>query len=161
MSPPCSGHRINSTARFDRGRNRGLFDRLVGTGEQRGRHGKPKRFRCPEIDDEFVPGRRLNWQLGRPFAFQDAVDITGGTPVLVEEVRTIRDQATGGDEGPLEIDRRQLVACRKCDDQIAMNKSQGAGCYDHTACGKLAKAATARSISASSRTLIVRTSKPS
>jgi hypothetical protein len=42
-----------------------LFDHFVGTGEQRGRHGKAERLSSFEIDHQFVLGRGLHWKVGR------------------------------------------------------------------------------------------------
>ena len=70
-----------------------------------------------------VLGRRLHRQVGRLLALEDAVDVAGGAPVLVDEIGPIGDQAAGGDEGAFVVDRGQLVPGRQRDDQIAMNAS--------------------------------------
>ena len=53
-----------------------LFDDFVGTRKQSPRQGKPERFVGPGIDDKLILCRRLNWEIGWRFAFQDAVDVT-------------------------------------------------------------------------------------
>src|SRR6516162_11735028 len=58
---------------------------------------------------------------------------TGRAPVLVEEIGPIRDQAAGGSEAALHIDRRQLVPGRQRDDQMAMNRHQRAARHDQPA----------------------------
>jgi hypothetical protein len=45
--------------------NVSLFDYLVGTREQRGRHGEAKRLRCLEVDHKLLLGRRLHRQVKR------------------------------------------------------------------------------------------------
>src|SRR5262249_17320820 len=54
-------------------------------------------------------------------------------PVLVYQISPVGDQAPGGDEMALEIDRRQLVLRRKRNDQIAMNNRRCAPGHDQTA----------------------------
>ena len=51
-----------------------------------------------EVDHQLVLGRRLHRQVGRLLALEDAVDVAGRAPVLVDQIRPIGDQAAGGDE---------------------------------------------------------------
>ena len=109
-----------------------------------------------------VLGRRLHRQVGRLLALEDAIDVAGGAPVLVDRIRPIGDQAAGGDEEAFEVDRGQLVPGRQRDDQIAMNASPTALAVTiRPPFGERAKAATARSISPASRMLTGLTSTPS
>ena len=87
-----------------------LFDHLVGAGEKRWRHGKTKRLGGLEIDRQLVSGRRLYRQVGWLLAFEDAIDIAGRLPVLVDVISPIGDEAAGGDEGTIEVDRGQFVS---------------------------------------------------
>ena len=102
---------------------------------------------------QLVLGRRLHRQVGRLLALEDAIDVAGRAPVLVDEIRPVGDQAAGGDEGTIEVDRRQSVPGRQRDDQLAMNVRQRARRHDQAAIRERAKAAMARSISPASRTL--------
>jgi hypothetical protein len=45
-----------------------------------------ERLRGLEVDHQFVPGRRLNRKVGWLFALEDAVDVAGGAPELVDEI---------------------------------------------------------------------------
>ena len=75
-----------------------LFDHLVGAGEQRWRHREAERLGSLEIDHQLVLGRRLHRQVGRLLALEDAIDIAGGAPVLVEQIGPVGDQAAAGDK---------------------------------------------------------------
>ena len=60
------------------------------------RHFEAKRLGGLQVDDQFVLGRRLHRQIGRLLALEDAIDIAGRAPVLIDEVRPVGDQAAGG-----------------------------------------------------------------
>ena len=66
------------------------------------RHREAERLRGLEIDHQFVFGRRLHRQVGGLLALEDAIDVAGRAPVLVDEIRPVGDQAAGGDEDALE-----------------------------------------------------------
>ena len=74
---------------------------------------RPERLRGLEVDDQLVLGRRLHRQVGRFLALEDAIDVAGRAPELVDLVRPIGDQAAGGDEEAFAVDRRQLVPGRQ------------------------------------------------
>jgi hypothetical protein len=72
----------------------------------------------------------LHRQVGRLLAIEDAIDVAGRTPVLIEDIVAVGDQAAGVDElAPVE-DRRQLVSGRQRDDRVAVNHCQRAACQN-------------------------------
>jgi hypothetical protein len=102
----------------------GANKNLVGAGEQRGRHVDAERLGGLQVDDELVLCRRLHRQVSGLLALEDAVDVAGGLPVHVDEIRPVGDQPAGGDERAFVVDRGQLVPARQRDDQIALSKPQ-------------------------------------
>ena len=85
---------------------------------------RPSAFRGLEIDHQLVLGRRLHRQVGWLLALEDAIDVAGRAPVLVDNIRPVGDQAAAGDEETFAVDRGQLVPGRQRDDQFAMNVSR-------------------------------------
>jgi hypothetical protein len=81
-----------------------LFDYLIGTCEQRRRHGETKRLCGLEIDRQFVLGRCLHRQVGRLFAFEDAVDVARRSPKWIGRIWPVGDQAAAGDEEAGRVD---------------------------------------------------------
>ena len=61
-----------------------------------------------EVDHQFVLDRRLHRQVGGLLAFEDAIDVAGRAPKLVDQVRPIGDQAAGGDV-VAGVDRGQMM----------------------------------------------------
>src|SRR6516225_9273094 len=99
---------------------RSLFGHMVGAGEKSLRHFKAERFGCLKVDCQFVLGWRLNWKVGRLLALEDAIDIAGRMPILVNFIRAIGDEATVCDEDTVGIDGGQSVLRRKCYDQFTI-----------------------------------------
>ena len=87
---------------------------------------RPSALAVLRLMHRFVFGRCLHRKIGWLLALEDTVDIAGRLPVLVDLIRSVGDQAAGGDEGAVVIDRRQLVSGRQCDDQLAMTPRQRA-----------------------------------
>ena len=69
-----------------------LFDHLVGGGLQRLRDGHAECVSGLEIDHQFEFGGCLHRKFGGFLALEDAVDVTGRAPVLVDKIRPIGDQ---------------------------------------------------------------------
>ena len=63
-----------------------LFDHLVGAGKYCRRNGEAERLRGFEIDHKFVFGRGLDRKVSCLFALEDAIDIVGRAPVLINKI---------------------------------------------------------------------------
>ena len=63
--------------RCPRGPSTPSFDDLVGGGKQRRRHVEAEAFGRSEIDDPLELGRRLDRQVARLLALEDAIDVPG------------------------------------------------------------------------------------
>src|ERR1700730_4033967 len=108
------------------------FDHLVGTREQRWRHLDAERLGGLEVNHQFVVGRRLHRKVGGLLALENAVDVAGGAPELVDVISPIGDQTAGGYIGSFGVYCGQLVPRRQRDDQIAMLLRQAARSHDQT-----------------------------
>src|SRR6478672_794728 len=97
-----------------------LLNGLGGGREKCRRYCQAKLFCCLEIDDEFEFGGCLHRKIGRFFASENAIDVTGGKSVQLNTIRPIRNQAARGDIEPLIVDGGQLVPRRERNDQVAM-----------------------------------------
>jgi hypothetical protein len=65
---------------------------LVGSREQPRRHREAERLRRLEVDGELILARRLHREIGWLLAPQDAIDIAGRLPILLDHVRPVGGQ---------------------------------------------------------------------
>src|SRR5262249_38896147 len=109
-------------------------------------HVKRERLSCFQIDHQLVLGRRLHRQVGRLLALEDAIDIAGRTPALVDEIRSVGNQAARVGKATFVVDCRQLVPGCERDDQVAMKRRDGLPVTISPLFGPLANAAMPCSI---------------
>src|ERR1700730_11584739 len=109
-----------------------LLDRLVSNSEQHRRHRNSQRSGSLQIYTQHQPRGLLDRELARLCAFQDAVHVAGGPPILVGYIWPVRHQATCYDEVLERIDGGQLISGRQIDDQLAMNNGQTVGRNDQS-----------------------------
>ena len=83
---------------------------LVGEREQRRRHGNAERLGSLEIDDQLVLGRLLYRKIGGLLAPEDAIDIAGGSAMLIEEIGAVGDETAGGSEIPCAVAGKRCFA---------------------------------------------------
>src|SRR3954470_7154199 len=69
-----------------------LFNHLVGGVEKLGRYLDPERPGRLEVDHKLQLGWKLNWQVARLAALQDAIDEIGGASVVLRDIDAIADQ---------------------------------------------------------------------
>src|SRR5215813_3359507 len=98
------------------------LDHLVGEGEQLVGNLEAERPRGLQIDHQLIFRWRLHRQIGRPLALEDAIHIAGRTPALVDEIRSVGNQAARVGEATFVVDCGQLVPGCERDDQVAMKR---------------------------------------
>ena len=96
---------------------------------------KAECLRGLEVDDQLVLVRQLHRQIGWLLALEDAVDIAGGLPELVDDVGPVANQPANTDETTEEVNRGQFVPCCQCNDQFVMSDRRCASCHDQAAIG--------------------------
>src|SRR5262249_41149737 len=77
--------------------------------------------------------RCLYRKVGRLFALEDAIDVAGGAPILVDKVGPVGNQAAAGDEVAEGVDRGQKVPSGQRDDQAAMDLRRRTSRYNQAA----------------------------
>src|SRR5262249_28942565 len=110
-----------------------LLDHIVGLRKQRWWDRYAERLSRLEIDHQLVLGWRLHGKIGWLLAFEDAIDVNRGAPMLVDKINAIRDQSAVGDIKSVGNDRRKFVLSRKRVDQFASRNCQCAPRYNQTA----------------------------
>src|SRR5262245_34407953 len=68
------------------------LDHLVGARKHGRGDGEADRFGGLEVDDQLVFGWRLHRHISRLLTLENAIDVAGRAPELVEEIRPIGDQ---------------------------------------------------------------------
>jgi hypothetical protein len=71
-------------------------------------HREAERLGRLKIDDQLAFGRRLHGKVCRLLAPKNAIDIARRPPKLVDIIRSVGNQAPGGDEIALEVNCGQL-----------------------------------------------------
>src|SRR5215475_11083916 len=79
-----------------------LLNHLICQDQEGWRERDPKRLRSLEVEDQLVLGRLLHGEGGGLGAFQNLVDIGGGTPEQVRKARAI------GHQRPISTSSRKL-----------------------------------------------------
>jgi hypothetical protein len=74
------------------------------------RHVEAERLGGFEVDDQFVLGRRLDRQVGRLFALEDAIGIRRRAPIIIEEIISVGQKTAKFGEEAERIDGRETVA---------------------------------------------------
>src|SRR5262245_37699958 len=110
-----------------------LFDHLVGAGEQTVRHVEAEGLCGLEVDHQLVLGRCLHRQVGGLLAFENAVDVAGRASVLIEIIRSVREQAAALHVVARRVDQRQSVPSRQRNDQITITRRLWARRHNQTA----------------------------
>ena len=120
----------------------GLLDHLVGGVEQCCRDCQIERLCSLEIDDKFVPGGSLNWEITRFLASQNAIDVCCRPSPLIDLIGPVGHEPALGCQIPEWINCRQAMVCRQCDDRLAVGNGERIRRDDQTAIrltGKLGK----------------------
>src|SRR5436189_2369969 len=101
------------------------LDHLVGAGEQRRRDFEAERLRGFKIEHQLELDRGLDRKLAWLLTFEDAVDVAGRAPIIIEHVISVGQEATGFCVQTVWIDGRETVASSQRCDLHAMGVQEG------------------------------------
>src|SRR6188768_1466807 len=94
----------------------GLLNHLIGARQQRWRNLEPQRLRGAQVDHEIEFRRLLDSEFARLGSSEDPVDIRGGAPIQVLEVRAVADEQAGVTEILQRMERGQAIPNREFGD---------------------------------------------
>src|SRR5437763_2854457 len=98
------------------------LDHRVGTQRKCWRNVQSEHPRGLEIDDQLIFRRRLDRQVGRLLAFQDASDVHADLMIAAVQVRAVAHQAGRLGKFPPRVNRRHAVARSKRDEPLALER---------------------------------------
>ena len=94
-------------------KSRRLFDHFVGERKQLVWNLEAQRLGGLEVDHQLELDRSLNGKLARLRALEDAIGVGCCTPIIVDEIISVGQQATDFSVEPVRIDCREAVARRQ------------------------------------------------
>src|SRR5215203_5463181 len=97
------------------------------------RHGEAKCLGCLEVDNQFIFGGVLHWQVRRLTAFEYTIDISSSAPELVDAIGPVRDQSPGRNKAAAVVYSWQSMLGSLRDDHTAKTYRQAAGRYNQAA----------------------------
>ena len=103
---------------------RASFDDRIGGRLQRQWHGEAKLPCGLQVDDQVELDRLLDRQVGRPCAFENAIDIGGRSAEQVRRIDPIRDQAAALGKDTQRVTGGKPPPGRQSDDPVAMGQRE-------------------------------------
>jgi len=88
------------------------------------RDGETERLRGFEVDNELVLGRRLHRKIGWLLSLENSIHVASCLPVLLDEVRSVSNEAAGRNEVAIGVDPGSL--CRAASSMIDARSTAGA-----------------------------------
>src|SRR5260221_13363713 len=106
------------------------FDHLVGAGDEGRRKIEAEGFCRLHVNHQIILCRSLDLKIGRLLALENAIDITGRAPKLVDAIGPVENQPAAVDIVSVAIHGRKSVLGSQFNDEIAMRRHSGARRYD-------------------------------
>src|SRR5712671_4339719 len=106
------------------------FDHLVGAGDEGSRKIEAEGFCRLQVNHQIIFGRSLDRKIGRLLTLENAIDITGRAPKLVDAIGPVENQPAAVDIVSVAIHGRKSVLGSQFNDEIAMRRHSGARRYD-------------------------------